>query len=180
MRVSVDGTEYDVPGATTLGELLEGIGPTIDPSRLVTELTVDGTHADATDRPALAAWRLTGAESIRIGTESPADFARVRRGEIATHLTRIADMLTAVAHGFTTGLTADANRVLAAASQELSLVLELDQHVAQLDGGAPGCDGIAATVDRIGARLTDAERERRWTEVARLLSDELVPALRAS
>jgi hypothetical protein len=180
MRVSVDGTEYDVPGATTLAELLEGIGPTIDPSRLVTELTVDGAHADATDRPALAAWRLTGGEAIRVGTETPEDFARVRRGEIAGHLARIADMLTAVAHGFTTGLTGDANRVLAAAARDLGLVLELDQHLARLGGGASGCDRIAATVERIGSRLTDAERDRRWSEVARLLSDELVPVLRAS
>jgi hypothetical protein len=89
-------------------------------------------------------------------------------------------MLTAVAHGFTTGLTTDANRVLAAATRDLGLVLELDQHLAQLGGGAPGCERIADTVDRIGARLTDAERGRQWTEVARLLSDELVPAIRAS
>jgi hypothetical protein len=179
MRVSVDGTAFEVPGATTLGELLEGIGPTIDPSRLVTELTVDGAQADATDRPSLAAWRLSGGESICIGTETPEDFARVRRGEIPGHLTRIADMLTAVAHGFTTGLTTDANRVLAAATRDLGHVLELDQHLARLDGGAPGCERIAETVGRIGTRLTDAERDRRWAEVARLLSDELVPALRA-
>lgn len=180
MRVSVDGTEFEVPGATTLAELLEGIGPTIDPSRLVTELTVDGTQADATDRRALAAWPLTGGERIRIGTETPEMFARVRRGEIAGHLTRIADMLTAVAHGFTTGLNADANRVLAAATRELGLVLELDQHLAQLGGGAPGCGRIADTVDRIGVRLTDAERDSHWHEVARLLSEELVPTLRTS
>ena len=179
MRVSVDGTEFEVPGATTLAELLEGIGPMIDPTRLVTELTVDGAHADSTDHPALAAWRLSGGERIAIGTETPLDFARVRRGEIAGHLTRIADMLTAVAHGFTTGLTTDANRVLAAATRELGLVLELDHHLAQLGGGERDCERIADTVGRIGARLTDAERAQRWHEVAQLLSDELVPALRA-
>ncbi len=179
MRVSVDGTEFDVPGATTLAELMEGIGPMIDPTRLVTELTVDGAAADATDRSALAAWRLSGGECVRVGTETPEAFARGRRAEIAIHLARIADMLTAVAHGFTTGLTTDANRVLAAASRDLGLVLELDQQLGRLDGGAPGCERISAAVDRIGVSLTDAERERRWHDVARLLSDELVPALRA-
>jgi hypothetical protein len=179
MRVSVDGTEITVPGATTLGELLEGIGPLIDPTRLVTDLVVDGRRADATDRTALAAWRLRGEECVSVGTESPEEFARVRRGEIAGHLTRIADLLTAVAHGFTTGLTVDANRVLAAASEELRLVLELDQHLARLAGSTPGCGQIADTVGRIGGRLNEAERDQRWDEVAQLLSEELVPALRA-
>jgi len=179
MQVSVDGTEFEVPGATTLGELLDGIGPMLDPSRLVTELSVDGAAADATDRPALAAWRLTGGEHVRVGTETPDEFARGRRAEIAVHLGRIADMLAAVAHGFTTGLTVDANRVLAAATRDLGLVLELDQHLARLGGGEPGCGRIAEAVERVGGRLTDAERERRWHDVARLLSDELVPALRA-
>lgn len=179
MRVSVDGTEIEVPGATTLGELLEGIGPLIDPTRLVTELMVDGRPADATDRPAHAAWRLNGAERVCVGTEAPDEFARTRREEIGGHLTRIADMLAAVAHGFTSGLTVDANRVLAAAAQELGLVLELDYHVAQLAGGAPGCARIAETVGRIGSRLNEAERDKRWDELAQLLSEELVPALRA-
>ena len=180
MRVSVDGTEIEVPGATTLGELLEGIGPLIDPTRLVTELVVDGRPADATDRPVLAAWRLNGAESVCVGTEAPEEFARRRREEIGGHLARIADLLAAVAQGFTRGLTVDANRVLAVAAQELGLVLELDQHLVQLAGGAPGCARIVETVGRIGSRLNEAERDKRWDEVAQLLSEELVPALRAS
>lgn len=179
MRVSVDGNEFEVPGATTLGELLEGVGPLIDPTRLVTELAVDDRPADATDRPALTAWRLNGAERVRVGTEAPEEFARVRRAEIGGHLARIADMLTAVANGFTTGLTVDANRVLSAAAQELGLVLELDQQLATLSGEAPGCEHVAATVGRIGDRLTEAERCQRWHEVAELLAGELVPALRA-
>ena len=179
MQVSVDGTAIDVPGATSLAELLEGIGPQIDPSRLVTELVVDGRDADATDVPALAAWRLSGGERVCVGTEAPEEFARVRRAEIGGHLTRIADMLTAVAHGFATGLTVDANRVLAVAAQELSLVLELDQQVAQLAGDTPGCGRIAETVGRIGTRLTEAEQAKRWDEMAQLLAEELVPVLRA-
>jgi hypothetical protein len=179
MRVSVDGTDIEVPGASTLSELLEGIGPLIDPTRLVTELEVDGRDADATDRSTLAAWRLLGGETVRVGTESPDDFARTRRAQIASHLARIADMLQMVAHGFETGLTLDANRVLAEAARELGLVLELDHHLAELDGKGIGCAPIAAIVDRIGSRLTDAQRGERWAEVARLLSDELVPALRA-
>ena len=178
MRVCVDGTDFDVPGASTLGELLEGIGPMIDPSRLVTELAVDGRMADATNRPMLEAWRLAGTESVRVGTESPEDFARVRRAEIASHLTRIADMLSAAANGFTTGLTVDANRVLAAAAHDLGMVLQLDQHIARMGGGAPGCTRIVDTFDRIGTRLTEAEEGRRWNEVAQLLSEELVPAIR--
>lgn len=180
MRVCLDGTEIDVPQATTLGEVLEGIGPLIDPARLVTEVVVDGAAADSTDRPALAAWRLAGGETIRIGTEAPAEFARSRRAEMAGHLRTIAELLMAAARGFTTGETAAANRVLAEAARDLQLVLELDGHLATLDGAARNCDAIAATVERIGTRLNDAEQGRRWGEVAQLLSDELIPAIRAT
>lgn len=178
MRVALDGTEIDVPGATTLGELLEGMRPHIDPERLVTLIEVDGAAADASNGQALAAWRLGGGERVRIGTETPDEFAHSRRGEISGHLARIADLLGAVANGLVTGLTTDANRVLAAAARELGLVLELDQQLARLEGTVPGCARVVAAVDRIGDRLTAAERDKRWQEVAELLRDELVPALR--
>jgi hypothetical protein len=180
MRVSLDGTEIEVPGATTLGEVLEGIGPLIDPARLVTELVVDGRFADSTDGAALAAWRLEGGERIRVGTETPLDFARKRRAELAGHLRTIGEMLVAAAGGFTSGETTAANHVLAEAARDLQLALELDRNLALLDGAARNCEAIAATVERIGARLNDAERDRRWGEVAQLLSDELIPAIRAS
>jgi hypothetical protein len=180
MRVCLDGQSIDVPGARTLGELLEGIAPQIDPSRIVTEVAVDGRPADSSDVPALAAWRLSGAETVKIGTQTPADFARTRREDIARHLKSIAELLTAVARGFTIGETEAANRVLAEVSRQLQLVLELDRCVAALDGAARNCEDIAATIERIGSQLTDAERGRRWAEVAKLLSDELVPAIRSS
>jgi hypothetical protein len=168
-----------VPGATTLADLLEGLRPLIDPARLVTEIEVDGTPVDATDRNALAARRLRENEGVRIGTETPEEFAETRRREIAGHLGRIADTLRLVADGFRAGQAADANQVLALAAHELGLVLELDHRLAQLAGGTPGCGRVSATVERIGARLNEAERERRWDEVAQLLTDELLPALRA-
>ncbi len=180
MRVSLDGLEMEVPAATTLGEVLEGIAPLIDPARIVTRVEVDGAPADATDVPRLATWRLGGAESILVGTETPRDFARTRRAEIAGHLRAIAQLLTAAASGLTRGETQAANRVLAEATHDLQLVLELDQHLAALDGEAAGCERITATVERIGERLTDAERGRRWHEVAQLLSDELIPVISAS
>jgi hypothetical protein len=180
MRVSVDGTDVELPQARTLGEVLEGIAPTIDPVRLVTEVEVDGAPADATDDAQLAGWRLTGAETIRIGTETPLEFARTRRAQLASHLRTIAELLVASARGLQTGETQAANTVLAEASRDLKLVLELDRNLAVLDGEAPGCTAIAETVERIGERLTDAERGRRWTEVAQLLSEELIPAIRAT
>jgi hypothetical protein len=169
--------DVSVPGAATLAELLEGIGPHIDPERIVTEVEVDGAPADVTQALALARWRLRGEERVRIGTEAPLDFVRSRRAEIVQHLRRIATMLGAVAGGFATGRTVDANVVLAAAARDLGLVLELDQRLVQLGGGAPGCERVARTVERIGRSLTEAEREGRWHEVAQLLTDELVPAL---
>src|SRR5262249_37770849 len=74
MQVRLDGTDVEVPTAATLAELLEGIAPHIEPSRLVTQVEVDGTAADPTDDRALSAWRLAGAEGIRVDTETPDGF----------------------------------------------------------------------------------------------------------
>src|SRR5206468_3688215 len=89
MRVSVDGNEIELPGAVSLAELMEALQPLIDPARVVTRIDVDGAPADPTDRAALVARRLTGRESIAVGSETPSDFARGRRwGEVAELLSR--------------------------------------------------------------------------------------------
>jgi hypothetical protein len=179
MRVSLDGETIEIPSPVNLGELMDGIGPRLDPTRLVTRVEVDGAPADASDRAALLGWRLAGAEAVTVVTEAPAEFAAARRREIPGHLRRIADLLTMVAHGIATGAETDANRVLAAAAHELGLVLELDRRLSALASTPSSCEAVAETVRRIGPQLTDAERGRRWQEVAQLLSDELVPVLRA-
>jgi hypothetical protein len=179
MRISIDATVVEVPAAATLAELLDGVAPLVDPGRLVTELEVDGAAADPSDRAALLRRRLTGAETVVVGTEDPVGFATRRRREIPGHLRRIAALLTVVADGLARGQAADANTVLASASRELGLVLELDRRLAVLVPGPSPCDAVEETVQRIGAQLTAAESGRRWAEVAQLLTDELVPALQA-
>jgi hypothetical protein len=178
MHVSLDGVAVELPTAATLGELLEAVLPLIDPSRLVTELVVDGTPVDGTDLDALRRFRLRGAEAVAVGTEAPADFARTRRAQIPGHLRRIADRLGDAAGCFDAGDAGTANRTLAAAARELSLVLELDRQLAVIDAAPAGCEAIAEAVRRVGPVLEEAERDRRWGDVARLLTDELVPALR--
>jgi len=88
--------------------------------------------------------------------------------------------IKSVADGFAAGETVRANRGLAGAARELGLVLELDRRLVALDRGPSRCDGVAETVRRLGPRLEEAERGRRWQEVATLLAEELVPALRAT
>jgi hypothetical protein len=179
MRVQIDETTLEVPPAATLAELLAGMAPHVDPSRTVTVLTVDGIDVDPTDEAVLGDTRLRGAEAIRIGTESARGFAEQRRGELPRHFARIADLLAAVARGFATGLTDDANRVLAVAARELALVLELDRRLGELDGGG-GSAELLAVVERVGPRLTEAARAARWGDLAALLDAELVPALRGA
>ena len=82
--------------------------------------------------------------------------------------------------GFVAGETVAANRGLAAAARELGLVLELDRQLAEIDAVPPGCAGVEDAVHHVGPRLEEAERARRWEEVATLLAEELVPALRAT
>ena len=179
MRVTLDGIETPAPAAETLGELFDGVSPLLDPARLVTRLAVDGADADPTDARALAARRLTGAETIEIVTESMVEFARSRRAETAGHLRRIADLLALAADGLVAGQTVDANTVLAVATRELALVLQLDEELSRLDPDASACGQVLEAVGRVGVQLTDAERDHRWRDVAALLRDELVPALRA-
>lgn len=179
MHVRLDGSDVEVPAAATLAELLEGIAPHIEPSRLVTQVEVDGTAADPTDERALSAWRLAGGEGIRVDTETPDGFAQTRRAEIAGHLRRLADLMSSAADGLAGGDAVEANRTLAVAARDLSLVLELDQAVGQLDGEASRCLAVRTVVERIGTQLNEAEQAHRWSEVATLLSGELVPALRA-
>jgi hypothetical protein len=167
MRLNLDGTDTTVPDGTTLGELLDGAEPLIDPRRVVTSLDVDGRAVDPTDASRMGAWRLRGDEVIT-----------ARRTELAGHLRSIADLLSAAAGGFRDGNPVDANIVFAEATRALLLVLELDQHVTQLLPGGSRCLPVAEVVQRVGPQLEAAERAQRWGEVASLLSDELVPALR--
>jgi hypothetical protein len=169
-----------VPAAPTLGELLGGIAPLVDPTRLVTQVEVDGQPASPGDERALAAWRLRGEEVVVVGTETPQQFAATRRAEIPAHLARIADMLAVAADGLRGGATADANRLIARATRELRLVIELDRCLVLLEPATTRCGPVADAIRRIGPRLEEAGRARRWDEMAELLSAELVPALRTT
>lgn len=180
MRVMLDDVPLDVPAAGTLGELLDGVAPHLDAGRIVTGVDVDGMAVDPSEAGALGR-RLLGTETLTIRSEVPGAFAAARRQELPVHLGRITRVLEVAARGFTEGHEADAYRCLALASHELAMVIELDQSVARLDAAAPPrCAGVLETVRRIGPRLEAATRARRAAEVAALLTDEMLPALRAA
>jgi hypothetical protein len=180
MHITLDGAAIALPRPGSLGELLEALVPHVDPDRTITDVEVDGRAADFTDAVALAAWRLAGSETVAVTTLTPAEFAAERRGQIVEHLRHIAERLGQAAESFAHGDLQAGNRLLATGSRDLGLVLELDQHLAVIEGGAPRCAGIVGVLERCGTRLTEAQHQQRWDEVARLLSGELVPALRAS
>jgi hypothetical protein len=179
MQVWLDGAALEMPAAETVEELLAGLGPMVDPGRLVTRVEVDGAAIDATDALAIGRRRLGGAETVQVSTETPAEFAAARRREMPAHLTRLAEIFTLVAHGLGAGQERDASRVLAEGARELGLVLELDQRLSTLDATEGSCVPVVAAVRRVGSQLTEAQRDRRWSEVARLLAEDLIPALRA-
>jgi hypothetical protein len=179
MQVWLDGAALEMATAETVEELIEGLSPLVDSDRLVTCIEVDGTPVDTTDPLALGRRRLGGGETVRVATETPAEFAAARRREMPGHLARLAELFTLVVQGLGAGLETDASRVLAEGARELGLVIELDQRLAALDAGAASCGAVAETVRRIGTQLNEAQRGRRWAEVARLLGEQLVPALRA-
>ena len=179
MRVLVDGAIVAAPAAQTLGELFGGVSPHLDPARLVTQISVNGAAVDPTDGGVLARWRLSGGESIEILTVSVIDFVQSRRREAGQQLGRIAEWLTVAAKGLREGATNDANTVLAAATKELAIILELDGHLMQLDPHGPSFPTVVQAIERIGERLNAAEHEKQWDEVASLLDADLVPALRA-
>jgi hypothetical protein len=180
MRVYLDGTEMTLPPAPTLAELLGGIAPFVDPTRLVTQVEVDGQAASPGDARALASWRLQGEEVVVIGTETPQHFAATRRAEIPEHLERIAGLLALAAEGLRAGSTTEANRLIARATRELRLLIELDRSLLLLEPGPSRCAAVSETIRRIGPQLEEASRARRWDAMASLLSEELVPALRTA
>lgn len=180
MHVTLDETVVEVPRPASLAELLEGIEPHVDPARTITGLEVDGCPVDATDATALGAWRLAGDERVAVVTQTPDDFVATQRAQIPGHLERIATQLAAAAVGLDAGETAQANRLLATGTRDLLLVLELDQSLSVLSATAAACAEVVTVLERIGTRLTDAEKAARWPEVASLLRDELVPAIRRS
>lgn len=180
MHVRLDGVIMDLPTPGTLAELLEGVAPHVDTDRLVTRVDVDGASIDPSESAALARRRLRGTEEVTVETEGPGDFAAARRREVPVHLGRITNVLEVATRGFAAGQEADAYRCLALASQELALVIELDQSLACLDDVPSRCADVLATVRRIGPRLEAATRACRGAEVAALLADEMLPALRAA
>lgn len=180
MQVWLDGTMVEVPTAATLAELLDGLAPHVDPSRTVTGVEVDGRVLDHAEPTAAASCRLAGTETVRIVTETPAEFAAGRRAAMPEYLGSIAARLEAAAAGLRGGDALTGNRLLAEASRDLGLVLELDRSLSALDAAGTRCAAVVAVLERIGPALTEAERERRWDDVATLLSADLVPAVRAS
>lgn len=180
MQVSLDGITVELAGARTLAELLEGLAPHVDPSRTITAVEVDGRPVDHSDRCTAAAYRLLGSERVCVVTETPAEFAASRRAAIGGYLAAIAGRFDAAADRLRAGDVAAGNHLLAEASRDLALVLELERHLGVLDAQVGRCEPIVTLLERIGSRLTDAERERRWEEVATLLSTELAPVVRAS
>lgn len=180
MHITLDGAAIALPRPGSLGELLDALVPHVDPDRTITDVEVDGRAADFTDAVALAAWRLAGSETVSVTTLTPMQFAAERRGQIGAHLRHIAERLAQAAECFAGGDVQAANRLLATGSRDLGLVLELDQHLAVIEGGSPRCGAIVAVLEQWGTRLTEAEHQQRWDEVARVLAGELVPALLAS
>jgi hypothetical protein len=180
MQVTVDETIVEVPRPASLAELLEGIEPHVDPARTITGLEVDGCPVDATDATALGAWRLAGDERVAVTTQTPGDFVARQRAQIPGYLDHIATRLSAAVTELEGGDPGTANRLLAGGTRDLVLVLELDQSLSVLSETAATCAEVVTVLERIGTRLTDAEKAGRWPELASLLRDELVPAIRRS
>lgn len=178
MRVLLNGSEVSAPQARTLGELMAGLSPTMDPSHIVTKVRLGARELPGDEWEALAGLRLADGEDIAVETEAPGEFARARRAELAGHLRRIASRLDAAARGLEDGDLRSGNLTLATASRELGLVMLLDRHLAILDGGEARCERLAHVLTRVGPELEKAGRGCRWKELAALLLAEVVPAVR--
>jgi len=178
MQIWLDGTAVDIPAVRSVAELLEGLSPHIDPARTVTAVEVNGRCVDHADPFVAASSRLAEGDSVRVVTETPAEFAAGRRAAIAEYVGAIASRFEAAASGLRGGEISQGNRLLAEAARDLGLLLELDRSLTLLDATETRCAAIVSVLERIGSRLTDAEHAQRWEEVAALLCDELVPAMR--
>ncbi len=161
----------------TVGEMIEALGVHVDPDEIVTTVEIDGVTFSAGEEERYARRAAANVRRLVLGTATPAAFARCMRAELAAAVEVVASKVDLVVTRFHVGDDRHANALLAALMEELRLALVLEQQVTTLDGAL--VPEAAEPVRSVAPALLSAQERRAWGELARLLAEQLAPALRA-
>jgi hypothetical protein len=171
--------EREIPAGAgagaTVGEIVEASRMHVDPSEIVTAVTLDGIEFHAGDEERYSRRVATGVQRLDISTRTPAAFAADKRVSLAATLDAVAARTKIVVELLRRSDARAANGLLACLMEELRLTLLLDYQLALLAADAPS-DARAAIAD-LAPRLLDAEERRAWGVLAGLLETGLAPTL---
>ena len=171
--------EQEIPsGASagmTVGEVIEASRMHVDPTAIVTAITLDGVEFHAGDEDRYNRRGASGVQTLVITTRSPSEFAAEKRKGLAEALDSVAERTRLVATLLRQSESRSANGLLACLMEELRLTLLLDYQLSILAADEPSKarDEIAA----IAPQLLRAEEQHSWETLAELLDASLSPTL---
>jgi hypothetical protein len=177
MHVFINDQEIPSAAASgmTVGEVIEASRMHVDPTAIVTAITLDGVEFHAGDENRYSRRGASGVQTLVITTRSPSEFAAEKRHGLADALDSVAERTHLVAALLRQSQSRSANGLLACLMEELRLTLLLDYQLALLASDEPSKarDEIAA----IAPRLLEAEERQSWETLADLLDGGLSPTL---
>jgi hypothetical protein len=136
---------------------------------------IDGAAFSAGDEERWMRRAAAPVKRLVLATVTPAEFARVKRRELAGALLVVAAKVRVVGGLFERGDERGANALTAALMEELRLVLLLDQQLATLDGAAPLDAGAA--LRELAPLMLEAQERGRWTDLVAVFRGRLLPLL---
>lgn len=160
---------------TTVGEVIEASRMRMDPSAIVTTITLDGVEFHAGDE---GRYNRRGASSVQkmvIATRSPSEFAADKRLGLAEALDSVAERTRLVAVLLRQSEARSANGLLAVLMEELRLTMLLDYQLSLLAADQPS--GARDEIATIAPQLLKAEEQSDWETLATLLDSDLSPTL---
>jgi hypothetical protein len=171
--------EREIPSGAaagaTVGEVIEASRMHVDPTAIVTAITLDGVefHAGAEDRYVRRG--AAGIQRLVITTRTPSEFAADKRKGLAEALDSVAERTRLVATLLRQSESRSANGLLACLMEELRLTLLLDYQLAILAADEPSAAREEIAV--IAPQLLEAEEKQSWGTLAELLDASLSPTL---
>jgi len=178
MQVFVNDREVaDLAAArSTIGELVEALGVHVDPNEVLTAVALDDEVFSAGDDARYARRSAAGVRRLTLTTSTIAVLAANLRSDAQEGLLSIVAKLERVTEALGRGEPQVAFQVLAAALDELRLVLLLDEHTVQLAGGAALTSQADLTPLAEDLLAAQSRADRGATRI--LLAERLLPLLR--
>lgn len=167
--------EIDAARAT-VGDVVEALGVHVDPGEILSTITLDDEVIGAGDDARYARRPAAGVRRLTLATCSTAAFAARLRADAREALASIEGRLQRVIERLASGEMREAHGELAIALEELRLMLLVDQHATQLDGGRAFT--TAAEVEPVAEALLGAQRRADGAATRTVLAERLLPLLR--